>query len=561
MALIKNPFDHDLPPGDARLVHVHLDGEWVEVPAGLNVIEVAHRFGKQIPHYCYHPKLSISGNCRMCLFEMGMPRLGPDRKPILDGDGHPELQWMPRPQIACATTAFPGLGIRTTSTLVESCQKGVMEFLLANHPLDCPICDQAGECKLQEFAFDYGKGRSRFVEDKVRKPKRVDIGPRILLDDERCILCTRCIRFARELAGDDCLGITERGGYNRIAIHPEKRFTSDYSLNTADICPVGALTTKDFRFRMRVWFLKETKSICVDCATGCNVTIGSREGTVHRLTPRVNEAVNSHWMCDQGRLGFHPIHSKHRVLEPARREENGLFPGEWSLLLGQVAEALRKLEPSSLAFLVSARLTNEELFLVRSLRDLLAGESAILTEVVPRKGQADGLLRSDDLNPNSRGARILGIGADGEKLSVLRQRIEEGQLSGLFCLHEDAVAAGLPGELLGSLSVLVWQGILIDQTYERAHWVLPGASFAEKSGSMVNRADRVQRLERAIPAPGRSREDVWILRGLLLALGGEEPGQSGPEVFPKMAATIPAFHGLTWAGLGDQGQPLPVEVR
>ncbi|QSR85614.1 molybdopterin-dependent oxidoreductase [Methylacidimicrobium sp. B4] len=561
MALIKNPFDHDLPPGDARMVHVHLDGEWVEVPAGLNVIEVARRFGKLIPHYCYHPKLSISGNCRMCLFEMGMPKLGPDRKPIVDGEGHPELQWMPRPQIACATTAFPGLGIRTSSTLVESCQKGVMEFLLANHPLDCPICDQAGECKLQEFAFDYGKGRSRFVEEKVRKPKRVDIGPRILLDDERCILCTRCIRFARELAGDDCLGITERGGYNRLSIHPEKRFTSNYSLNTADICPVGALTTKDFRFQMRVWFLKETKSICVDCATGCNVTVGSREGIVYRLTPRINEAVNSHWMCDQGRLGFHPIHSKHRVLEPARRDENGLFPGEWALLLGQVAEALRKLEPSSVAFLVSARLTNEELFLVRSLRDLLGGEPAILTEVVPRKGQADGLLRSDDLNPNSRGARILGIGADGEKLSLLRQRIEEGRVSGLFCLQEDAVAAGLPEDLLGRLSVLVWQGILVDKTCEKAHWVLPGASFAEKNGSMVNRAGRVQRLERAIASPGRSREDAWILRKLLLALGGEEPGQSSPEIFAKMAATIPAFHGLTWAGLGDQGQPLPAEAR
>ncbi|CAB4244275.1 NADH-quinone oxidoreductase subunit G [Methylacidimicrobium sp. AP8] len=560
MALIKNPFDHDLPPADARPVPVQLDGQWVEVPAGLNVIEVARRFGKLIPHYCYHPKLSIAGNCRMCLFEMGTPKLGPDRKPVLDGEGRPVLQWMPRPQIACATTAFPGLGIRTSSPLVESCQKGVMEFLLANHPLDCPICDQAGECKLQEFAFDYGKGRSRFVEDKVRKPKRVDIGPRIVLDDERCILCTRCIRFAREIAGDDCLGITERGGVSRLAIHPQKRFTSDYSLNTVDICPVGALTSKDFRFRMRVWFLKETKSICVDCATGCNVTIGSREGIVYRLTPRVNEAVNSHWMCDQGRLGFHYIHSKQRVLEPARREENQLFPGEWSFLLAQAAEALRRLEPGTLAILASARLTNEELFLVRCLRDLLGGP-AVLTEVVPRKGQADGLLRSDDLNPNSRGARLLEIGSGGERLPELRRRIEEGTVKGLFCLHEDAVAAGLPEEGLEKLSVLLWQGLLADKTYEKAHWVLPGASFAEKSGSMVNRAGRVQRLGRAIPPPGRAREDLWILRSLLLALGGEDPGASSAEIFAKMAAAVPAFGGLSWAGLGDQGHPLPGDAR
>ncbi|WP_018291038.1 molybdopterin-dependent oxidoreductase [Verrucomicrobium sp. 3C] len=560
MALIRNPFDHDLPSADSPQVHVHLDGKWVDVPLGLNVIEVARRFGKLIPHYCYHPKLSIAGNCRMCLFEMGTPKLGPDRKPVLDGEGRPELQWVPRPQIACATTAFEGLGIRTASPLVESCQKGVMEFLLANHPLDCPICDQAGECKLQEYAFDYGKGRSQFGEEKVRKPKRVDIGPRILLDDERCILCTRCIRFAREIADDDCLGITERGGYNRLSIHPDQRFTSNYSLNTADICPVGALTTKDFRFRMRAWFLKETQSICVDCATGCNVTIGSREGFVYRLTPRVNEAVNSHWMCDQGRLGFHPIHSKHRVLEPARRVETGLFPGEWPLVLGQVAESLRKLEPSSLALLVSARLTNEELFLVQRLRESLRGESEIFTEVVPRKGQADGLLRSDDLNPNSKGARILGIGADGEKLPELRKRIEEGKVRALFCLHEDAIGAGVPEEMLERLSLLVWQGILEDKSCERAHWVLPGASFAEKSGSMVNRAGQVQRLHRAIPTPGRAKEDVWILRGLILALGGEDVGQSVPDIFSKMVATTPAFHGFTWSGLGDQGVPLPAQA-
>ena len=561
MALIRNPFDHDLPSADSPRVHVQLDGTWVEVPLGLNVIEVARRFGKLIPHYCYHPKLSIAGNCRMCLFEMGTPKRGPDRKPILDAEGRPELQWMPRPQIACATTAFEGLGIRTGSPLAESCQKGVMEFLLANHPLDCPICDQAGECKLQEHAFDYGKGRSRFEEDKVRKPKRVDIGPRILLDDERCILCTRCIRFAHELAGDDCLGITERGGYNRISIHPDKRFTSDYSLNTADICPVGALTTKDFRFQMRVWFLKETKSICVDCATGCNVTIGSREGLVYRLAPRVNEAVNSHWMCDQGRLGFHSIHSKHRVLEPARREETALFPGEWSPLLDKLVESLRGIEPSSIALLASARLTNEELFLIGRLRELLGGESEVLTEVVPRKGQADGLLRSDDLHPNSQGARILGIGADGERLPELRKRIEEGKVRALFCLHEDAVAAGISEERLSGLSLLVWQGILADKTFEKAHWVLPGASFAEKQGSMVNRAGRVQRLEPAIPTPGRSKEDLWILRRLILALQGEDWGRNAPEVFSKMATTIPAFGGLTWTGLGDQGAPLPVQAR
>ena len=179
-----------------------------------------------------------------------------------------------------------------------------MEFLLINHPLDCPICDQAGECKLQEYSVDYGQSASRFVEPKVHKPKPVDLGPRIVLDDERCILCSRCIRFTNDIAGDDALGIVDRGSYNTLTAYPGKAFDNNYTLNTVDICPVGALTSKDFRFQMRVWFLKETKSVCTSCATGCNIIIGSREEKIYRYEPRENDAVNSCWMCDYGRLEF-----------------------------------------------------------------------------------------------------------------------------------------------------------------------------------------------------------------------------------------------------------------
>ena len=191
-----------------------------------------------------------------------------------------------------------------------------MEFLLINHPLDCPICDQAGECRLQEFSVEYGNAESRFLENKVKKPKNVELGPRVTLDDERCILCSRCIRFCQEIAKDDVLGFVDRGSHSVLTAHPGKRLENNYSLNTVDICPVGALTSSDFRFKMRVWFLKETKSFCTSCATGCNTIIGTREDVIYRQTPRENDAVNSSWMCDYGRLNFDYLQSEKRLLEP-----------------------------------------------------------------------------------------------------------------------------------------------------------------------------------------------------------------------------------------------------
>src|SRR6201996_5748633 len=353
---MKNPYNHDNPPADAPLLNVQVDGVWMQFPKGLNAVEVARRVGKFIPHYCYHPKLSIPGNCRMCLIEVGMPKLDAQRKPVLADDGKPEVGWMPRPQIGCATQISEGMGIRTESPLVDECRKGVMEFLLINHPLDCPICDQAGECKLQEYSVQYGNAGSRFVEEKVKKPKRVDIGERIVLDDERCVMCSRCIRFSNEMVHDDVLGFTQRGSHTTLAVHPGKRFDNNYSLNTVDICPVGALTSKDFRFQMRVWFLKETKSICTGCATGCNTIIGSRENTVHRQTPRENEEVNSEWMCDQGRLGFHYIHGKERLIEPVAKVGHSKLPTPWTEIIPRLAGELKELQPSQIAIVASGRM-------------------------------------------------------------------------------------------------------------------------------------------------------------------------------------------------------------
>src|SRR5438105_3240228 len=320
-----------------------------------------------VPHYCYHPTLPVAVNCRMCLVEFGTVAMGPDRKPIMNPDGTPKINKSPRPAIACATPISPGMEIYTNTANVKQMRQGVLEFLLINHPLDCPICDQAGECKLQEYAVDYGPSATRFVEEKVHKPKHVDLGPRIVLDDERCILCTRCIRFTREVAGDDALGIVSRGTHSTLSKYPGKEFHNNYLLNTVDIWRVGALTSKDFRFKMRVWFLKETRSVCTSCATGCNIIIGSREGRVLRYEPRENDAVNSCWMCDYGRLNYKWINREDRLNEVRIKRDGQQQAFVWNTALIEISARLKNVAPGSVAIIASARQTNEELYLLGKL--------------------------------------------------------------------------------------------------------------------------------------------------------------------------------------------------
>jgi len=287
----RNPYNHDVVGPDTPMVNVLLEDEWVKVPKGMNIVEAAKLHGKFLPHYCYHPKLEVVGNCRMCLFEFGMPKSDKDRKPILGDDGLPVgHMWMPKPMIGCATAASEGMGVRIDSPMAKECRQGVMEFLLINHPLDCPICDQAGECKLQEFSVEYGNDSSRFVEQKVHKPKKVDIGERIVLDDERCIMCSRCVRFADEVVDDNCLGFTDHGSHTTLTIHPDKRFDSNYSLNTVDICPVGALTRKDFRFKSPACSFKEPKTFSPASPTASTIPLGSPPYTSNPLTPPETQA-------------------------------------------------------------------------------------------------------------------------------------------------------------------------------------------------------------------------------------------------------------------------------
>ena len=536
------------------MINVQIDGAWRQFPKGTKLIEACMQSGSFIPHYCYHPALSTPGNCRMCLLEIGGPKMDANRQPVLGPDGRPEITWSPKPQISCALEITDGMAARTNSPLVEDCRKGVMEFLLINHPLDCPICDKAGECRLQEFAVEFGHGGSNFLEEKVKKPKRQDVGKHIVLDDERCILCSRCVRFMQEVAHDDVLGFVDRGSHTTLTVHEGQRLDSNYSLNTVDICPVGALTSKDFRFKMRVWFLRETKSLCTSCGTGCNTIIGARENEIIRQTPRQNDAVNSYWMCDHGRLNYAYLYRQDRLVQPQLRENGRLQKSTWPRVIQQVAEKLSALPRGETAMLASARMTNEELWLAGKVARHLG---ITLHDVVARPQTADGILVSNDGNPNTAGAQLLGIThADpGARAPEMATAVRDGTVKALLCFGEDPRHYGLTEAELARLDLVVCLDILPNTATKLATAVLPGAGFAEKRGSMVNVQGRIQRLNRATQPPGQARDDWEILCDLLRALGADAP-QTLEGVFKEMTATVPAFSGLTLAKLGEQGVPL-----
>ena len=544
------------------MINVQIDGAWRQFPKGTKLIEACMQSGSFIPHYCYHPALSTPGNCRMCLLEIGGPKMDANRQPVLGPDGRPEIAWSPKPQISCALEITDGMAARTNSPLVEDCRKGVMEFLLINHPLDCPICDKAGECRLQEFAVEFGHGGSNFLEEKVKKPKRQDIGKHIVLDDERCILCSRCVRFMQEVAHDDVLGFVDRGSHTTLTVHEGQRLDSNYSLNTVDICPVGALTSKDFRFKMRVWFLRETKSLCTSCGTGCNTIIGARENEIIRQTPRQNDAVNSYWMCDHGRLNYAYLYREDRLVQPQLRENGRLQKSTWPRVIQQVAEKLSALPRGETAMIASARMTNEELWLAGKVTRHLG---ITLHDVVARPQTADGILVSNDGNPNTAGAQLLGVAHHpaGAKAHDIAAAVRHGTVKALLCFGEDPRHYGLTEAELARLDLIVCLDILPNTATKLATAVLPGAGFAEKRGSMVNVQGRIQRLNRATQPPGQARDDWEILSDLLRALGDEAP-QTLDGVFKEMSAAVPAFSGLTLAKLGEQGVPLatdPAESR
>jgi NADH-quinone oxidoreductase subunit G len=536
-----------IAPAKPELVTVNIDGKEVSVPKGTNVIEAARLAGVDVPHYCYHPKLTVVGNCRMCLIEMGMPAVDPATKaPVMDpATGKQKINWIPRPQIGCATNASAGLHIRTQTPQVKDCREGVMEFLLINHPLDCPICDQAGECKLQEQSTGYGRGYSRFIEQKNVKPKRTLLGPRVMLDDERCILCSRCVRFSKEIAKDDVLGFIDRGSYSTLTCYPGKKLENNYSLNTVDICPVGALTSTDFRFKMRVWFLKQTNSIDAESSVGANTVVWSREGVIYRITPRRNDDVNDTWLSDSARVLYKAVAAPDRLLSA---KVNGM---DSALdFAANAAGELFKASAGAVAIVGSGRSSLEEQFLTRKLATALGAPAYLVSRV----GQGDQILISADRNPNVRGALVTGLisALPSAQLTDLAAAIDSGKVKTVVSIGEDLTAAGLSAAQLAKASI-VYLGTHANATSAAAKVILPTLTVFEKNGTFVNQQFRVQKFHQAVPAPAGVTSDLAALAKLVAAAGGAALPSDLNVLWKTLASEVPALGTMAFANLPETG--------
>jgi len=531
-------------------ITINIDGQDIDVPKGINIIEAVKLAGKgkEVPHYCYHPKLSIAGNCRMCMVEMGMPMR--DRgtgEAVLDENGVQKIGWMPKPTIACATNASPGMHIRTNSEMVKESRNGVTEFLLINHPLDCPICDQAGECRLQEFSAEHGRGYSRFIEQKNVKPKRTKLGARVTLDDERCILCSRCVRFSKEIAGEDVLGFVDRGTYSTLTCYPGKGLEHNYSLNTVDICPVGALTSTDFRFKMRVWFLKRTNSICTESSIGANTEIWSREGKIYRITPRRNDAVNDTWMTDSGRELFKASESDDRLTHYT-------IEGVHQTDAETAQAAAELLKAGDVALIGSASSSVEEQFFYR----MMADRCGASVSLVNHTGSGDGILLSEERTPNLRGALLNGLITQlpEAELSLLAGEINSGAIKTLVVVNEDVTKLGISSDLLAKVK-LVYFGTHANAVSQVANVVCPSLMVYEKDGSFVNQSFRLQKFKAAVPGPRGIQSDITVLEKIVVALGDEKPSALTIDVaWQRIAEQVSAFAELSWRGISDEGVAL-----
>lgn len=537
---------------------VTINDRTVEVEAGTNLIDAALKVGVQIPHYCYHPRLTVVGQCRMCLVE------------IADGG-----KKMPKLQTACSSPIMKdGWTVRTDTPEVIEAQKGMMEFFLINHPLDCPICDQAGECGLQDYSFKHGVAFSRFrFEDKRTYPgrERIPLGPNVLLNMNRCIQCTRCVRFTQEISKTAELGFFNRGARAEIGTFPGKPLDNHLSTCVVDICPVGALTSTRFRFAERVFYLDKKPSLCTGCEVGCNITVEHRRGKIKRYKPRFNPEVNDYWMCDYGRSTFERYARTPR-LATLRQGGN---PTGWKEALDLLARRLRSRgDEGAMAFLGSPFLTTEEAYLFAKLADAVGSPHRSVpvdlgpTWTIPN---LKGGIAGTEAAPNRRGAELAGLTA-GESASGTVLDHDELLLGDgaskcavlVVCDSDFGKAAWTPEtvERLRRAKFLVVFGWADSPLAKVADLAIPTPAHTEKDGTYVNVEHRLQRFAAAYPAPGQDRNLVEVLADLLARF---EPSwahfskpASTPAVFDKMAAEIPAFAGLSWHGIPATGTALNV---
>ncbi len=554
------------------MVTITINGKQYQVDENQTILQAAVELGIEIPYFCWHPKLTVSGNCRMCLVE---------------------VEKMPKLVIGCMTKVADGMVVHTANDRVIEARQAIMEFLLINHPLDCPICDEAGECKLQDYAYNYSRGVSRFDETKVHKPKRVPLGPKVLFDAERCILCSRCIRFCEEVAGKPQLHFVQRGDHTTIETFPGEELDNPYSMNVIDICPVGALTSRDFRFRSRVWEMASTESICVGCARGCNTYLWTRNNEAMRLTPRINESVNSHWMCDYGRLEtFKFVNEDIRLQEPMIKQDGKHIVVSWDQAIETAARRLKDFKPKEIAVIASPYTTNEDNYILQKFaREMTKAVSIDYPDHI-KDGDEDDILIRADKTPNSTGLKLLGIRGDGKKTGIpeMMQAVKEKKIKCLIVMAEDVASDPAYEKVLSNAELLIVHTWSHNKTTALADIIFSASTYAEMHGTMTNFEGMVQQIKPAIITKGQNRAleglnmsrwdkfgtqyDKWgrgprrnarpgweVFSQLANAMGGKFRYQSAEDVFREITEKIPAFKGLSYQSIGRLGAKAPVKEK
>jgi NADH-quinone oxidoreductase subunit G len=514
-------------------VTLTIDGHPVTVPKGTSLLDAAKQVGQDVPHYCYHPGLSSPAMCRLCLVE---------------------VQGAPKPMPSCVTQAMDGQVVKTQSELALDVREGVLEFYLVNHPLDCPICDMSGECNLQDYVHAEGRKHGR-----SREPKRVfgrdDFGGDVLFYGDRCVMCTRCVRFMNEMERDSRLTVVERGSRSVIDTFFEEGLEgTNWHGNIVDICPVGALVSKDFLYKARAWDLAHTPSICPSCSQGCNIDLHTRDNLVQRLKPRENLDVNGWWMCDYGRLDYEWINHGHRLEAPLVREGGTTRAMGWKDALGALLQRAGEVGKGVKA-VVSPFASNEDLGAFAALvKELGAGDivyrSAMAPEEVPLKGFPQ-LARRKELAPNGKGAEWVGAKRVGS---------DDGQ-SGLDAVAKHDGIVLVLGDALAdqdasfgrNAALYAYFGARGGPATENAHFVLPVTTFAEQEGTFTNLHGRVQRFWPGVEAPGAARPTWFVVGALLAARAGGIAPRTAADSFARLGAQVPAFAGLTYDDLGTRG--------
>jgi NADH-quinone oxidoreductase subunit G len=507
----------------AASVTLTIEGRQVTVPAGTSILEAAKHAGVLVPHYCYHPGLPVAGVCRMCLVEVEkMPKLAP----------------------SCATSVADGQVVHVHSEKSLEARKGVLEMLLINHPLDCPICDQAGECELQDYTYQEGRAEGRYRDPKRFNPVE-DFGGDVLYTPNRCILCTRCVRFMEDVAKDPVLNVSERGDRAVIGKFEGQDLTHPWAGNVIDLCPVGALLSKDSLNKARAWELDRTASVCPNCSQGCNMIVETRDNVVVRLRPRPNDEVNKYFMCDYGRLNYRWINRQDRVDVPMVRHGAALNGTDWQIAID---EAARLLGRNKAFVLASPMLSNEALFLLGQLVKSTGGAGAFRVtrgEAAPLAGVEDLSLRADRA-ANAHGAGLLGFSQSDTPLTSLG--------AGNVLIVADEELAGIDAPDVAKASAIIVIGATLPAWARHvAAVVLPIANFAEEEGTFTNLRGRVQRFLQAKAAPGFARPSWYVLADLLTAAGVRSDYSLASEVFAALASSHSEFTGMSYDTLGLRG--------